>query len=275
MTMSFNRVETFLLHRIFVDLNKDLFEENTQEPLVSTLKTGSKYIPYEYIVQSPTSILKNQISVYNAISEKIQQLPITENNFELIIYGLEFEYLHLKSKTIEKKDVVEIIGYVIDTSDTRFDITNLVEAIQLIIDPKLRVVVDDFASFTRTFPNLTRTSLNHALAITYAFGIFFYPVVHNALNCAKNVKLMREFMRYYYLRYLQNPNDEFIDITQEAYNFCKENFPNDTERKTNEVIDEMTLSVLTSTLGLLDSLETSKSEYKRRRIGYQYTRGSL
>ena len=38
-------------------------------------------------------------------------------------------------------------------------------------------------------------------------------------------------MRYYYLRYLQNPNDEFIDITQEAYNFCKENFPMILNRK--------------------------------------------
>ncbi|AOW31571.1 hypothetical protein MG5_06218 [Candida albicans P57072] len=274
--MSFNRVETFILHRIFVDLNKDLFEKITQEPIVSRVKTGSKYIPYEYIVQSPTTtILKNQIAVYNAISEKIQELPITENNFELIIYGLEYQYLHLKFRTLERKDVVDIIGYVISTSDGKFGITNLVESIQLIIDPKLRVVVDDFASFTKTFPNLTKTSLNHALAITYAYGIFFYPVVHNVLNCTKNVKLMRDFMRYYYLRYLQNPNDEFIDITQEAYNFCKENFPNDIEQKTNQVIDEMTLSVLSSTLGLLDSLETSKLEYKQRRIGYQYTRGSL
>ena len=104
------------------------------------------------------------------------------------------------------------------------------ESIQLIIDPKLRVVVDDFASFTKTFPNLTKTSLNHALAITYAYGIF-YPVVHNVLNCTKNVKLMRDFMRYYYLRYLQNPNDEFIDITQEAYNFVKKISPMILNRK--------------------------------------------
>ena len=49
-------------------------------------------------------------------------------------------------------------------SDGKFGITNLVESIQLIIDPKLRVVVDDFASFTKTFPNLTKTSLNHAFS---------------------------------------------------------------------------------------------------------------
>ena len=110
--------------------------------------------------------------MYNAISEKIQELPITENNFELIIYGLEYQYLHLKFRTLERKDVIDIIGYVISTSDGKFGITNLVESIQLIIDPKLRVVVDDFASFTKTFPNLTKTSLNHALAITYAYGIF-------------------------------------------------------------------------------------------------------
>ena len=51
--------------------------------------------------------------MYNAISEKIQELPITENNFELIIYGLEYQYLHLKFRTLERKDVVDIIGYVI------------------------------------------------------------------------------------------------------------------------------------------------------------------
>ena len=41
--------------------------------------------------------------MYNAISEKIQELPITENNFELIIYGLEYQYLHLKFRTLERK----------------------------------------------------------------------------------------------------------------------------------------------------------------------------
>ena len=42
---------------------------------------------------------------------------------------------------------------------------------------------------------------------------------------------MRDFMRYYYLRYLQNPNDEFIDITQEAYNFVKKISPMILNRK--------------------------------------------
>ncbi|KAK6874931.1 hypothetical protein K6H11_001254 [Candida tropicalis] len=253
--MSFNQVQTFLLHRIFKDLDRSLFE--TDDTVISKTETGSKTIPYEYRIKSPTAILKNQISIYNTIVGRIKKLPVTERNFEFLVYLFEYRYLYLRTSYLSRKNVIDLVRYVINSFTHPIDVPLLIDTMKALLDPPLTNILDDFASFVRFFPNLTKYSLNNAIALTYAYEMFFYPDLEQKLS------MVKDFLRHYYYSFLHRHEGTFLDILEEVQKFCKEYHPNNEEVQANYIFDKLTLSEFT-TDEIISRLQASEMEYRKR-----------
>ncbi|RCK66012.1 hypothetical protein Cantr_01807 [Candida viswanathii] len=253
--MSFNQVQTFLLHRIFKDLDKSLFEAD--DPVISKTQTGSKTIPYEYRIRSPTATLKSQISVYNTIVGRIKKLPVTERNFEMLIYLFEYRYLYLRTNDLSRRNVIDLVKYVVNSCPHSLDVSTLIDTMKLLLDQSLSVVLDDFADFVRYFPNLTKYSLNNVIAITYAFEIFFYPDMYEKLFKVST------FIRHYYFTYLHRREGTFVDILEEVQRFCRDRYPYDEDLQASYIFDILTLSEFT-TDGVVFRLLESEKEYRKR-----------
>ncbi|EMG45396.1 hypothetical protein SBY92_000705 [Candida maltosa Xu316] len=264
--MVFNKVQTFLLHRIFKDLDKRLFEDNVGFPIVSAVETGSKSIPYEFIVNSPTTILKNQIFVYNYLIEKLKKFPLTEHNFEFFVYAFEYQHLFSKKEKLSKRDVIDLIAYVVKSCNRPIDASNLTETLVSLINPSVKIIIYDFLAFTKKFTNLTSANIKKAVAMTYAYEVFCYPTINRCINKTVNLnpEIVRGFIRDYYFRYLEWHESVFIELVEEVPKYCTNNFGSDAEQTTAAILDNMTLSGMQS-MQLLELLEKSGKEYRRRR----------
>lgn len=257
----FNKIQTYLLRRIFEDLDPSLFQ-TIEGPILPSPTSASSLSPSTGQDSQETILLhnsieindttsprrfKNQIIVYNQIINLINHYKsqLTDDNYKLIVLYFEYYYLNIKLNRViddnPRRQVLNYIDYILSSIDDTVLYTTTIEIDKILHTfnqtcnlPQLDDVLSDFNYFIKQFQsNITKTTLIHAVSLTFAYEVFQYPTMANKINNNKSTnlkqrRLLIQFSRFYFitawLNYTQNKSLKFIALDEVAQQFCQTEF---------------------------------------------------
>lgn len=317
----FNQIQTYLLKRIFEDLDPNLFH-SIEETTIPTPATAAEspilgsYSKYNDAAVSPPRHFKTQIRVYNQIINLInlyKGLQLTNDNYKLVV--LYFEYYHLyitTNKVVEpnpRRTTLNYINYIItslDTKPTSYQKTiSIIEDLLFIFTPTaqlgttyLNEILSDFNYFITYFQShstLTKSTVIHAISLTFAFEIFQYPRIANKIKqtsttttntpqsppppppqlslSSQQQNLLIQFSRFYFItswiNYTTNKSIKSISLDEVAKQFCQTEF----DKVVKESLDEQQLN--NKEQGNSKSVMLMDEENIEDRVVEMYNAGSL
>ncbi|KAI5969216.1 hypothetical protein CANMA_001769 [Candida margitis] len=300
----FNKIQTYLLQRIFEDLDPSLFQSidyplSSNATTISTtlsltgknvhatppslslanqggsqsqVQSGSGTAIIESFVdekkvkrhKASTGQFKNQINVYNEIIHMInsQQFQLNDDNYQIVVLYFEYYVLYINnSNSRDKEDnprrqILNYIDHILTSLDTISSNKTIHEINKVLhnFNPtrtlsQLDEIFSDFTYFINQFKfNITKSTLLHALSLTFAYEVFQYPVMANKINNNSkltNVKqqqqqkqqkqkqeedcrLLIQFSRFYFISALLNFNKyksgKFVALDEVVKEFCATEF---------------------------------------------------
>ena len=260
-SIMFNKIQTYLLRRIFKDLDSSLFQEGSAQESYNDKKLGKCQAATAITTTSFTNShhCKNQIKVYNEIINLINQYKnyLTDDNYTLIVLYFEYYHVHIKpNKVVEdnpRRHVLNYIYYILSTIDdtvsykTITEIDNLLHSFSPTCNlSQLNDILSDLKYFINNQfpkPKFTKTTLIHTIALTFAYEVFQYPHMDDKINHTNAInsqqrKLLIQFSRFYFktawLNYTKNKSTRYIALDDVAKLFCQSEFDQVVEEDATE-----------------------------------------
>ncbi|KAI5968165.1 uncharacterized protein KGF55_000012 [Candida pseudojiufengensis] len=235
----FDNIETYLLQRIFEDLEPQSFDsldlsfsidnnlklqksKTTNHVKFNDNSTNTKkhIPPRRKSIVTSTSQIKNQIKLYNKILKLLEpfETKLDDTNYKIAILYLEDQILHPK-KSIKniRTYMLDIIYYIYKNIDDEQplnlrEIENTLHYFMAKRD-QFDLIISDLNYFEATvkseqhndnFNNIKKSKLLilRALAYTYAFEKFQYPHISNKIDNLESYNyriLLNQLSPYYFL----------------------------------------------------------------------------
>lgn len=273
-TIVCEKVQAFLIQRIFHELDPRLFDD-INFPIEKQEMQGHSEreyccctIPGEYFC--PTKRYKNQVRMFYRFFYMSEQLPLSEQNYRLIVYLLEHRFLLLRKDNINdviRKDIVDAFVYAIGQSDPKdLRICELKVGLLILIGENtlLELFVDEILFFFELIHDY-----DQALSFAYALEVFKYPMFHDKIAklAPEKCKELSEFALYYLYRFILDDGQAYPLLDELALDYLRVKNPKIGQEKAQEealyIIDQLTL-LLMHTWESKQRLSAALEEYKKR-----------
>ncbi|RLV91548.1 hypothetical protein JA1_003772 [Spathaspora sp. JA1] len=270
-TIIFEKISKFLFKRIFEDLDKNLFNEINLTP-INNCQTSHLYhlIPEDYIIDPPSLQFKNQIFIYTRFIHLIEDLQLTEFNYEYVIYFFEYQYLVLKQPNaglLTRLDILDMLCYFAEQIPPETLLICEVKTILIHMYGKEQFI-NEVVSFMDKCTIITKNNLDTSLAMGYAFEKFKYPMIDNTIESSgiKDPQLIHDFFLFYFHRLSKERDDKLpnlIDVIERFINRYGVLSEEIEEEQMIYLLDQISLLTFGTGDIIVQSIQSSK-EFKER-----------
>ncbi|KAI5967240.1 hypothetical protein KGF57_000455 [Candida theae] len=218
---------------------------------------NNKFTPHGQPETTLQGIFKTQIRIYNQIINQINlyKNQLTDGNYRLVVLYFEYYYLYIKtSKVVEpnlRRQLLSHINYILTSIDTASppmaqDCINSFLKVLVTLHPitstnnnnykgqQVNEIISDLNYFiSQSQSPLTKTTLLHAVSLTFAYEVFHYPILANKISQSKSLtlkqrRLLTQFSRFYFLtswkHYTQSKSLTSVSLDEVGTSFCQSEF---------------------------------------------------
>ncbi|KAI5957212.1 hypothetical protein KGF54_000140 [Candida jiufengensis] len=226
----FDQIETYLLQRIFEDLDPNIFNNinlNTNdEPYQKIPKTNAQIKSSIRESKTTTIHFKYQIKVFNHIIKLLEPITnkLNKSNYKIAVLYLENSILNPQKTNNTRRHILDIIYYIYENIDDEqiLDLKEIEKILHLFIrkNDEFDSIISDLNYFIivskhdllkiDNIYNPVKTSkllILNALSLTYSFELFHYPETADKLDKLNiHYKILINQFAPYYFTYALNEN---------------------------------------------------------------------
>ncbi|KAG7663060.1 uncharacterized protein J8A68_003403 [[Candida] subhashii] len=277
-TLLCKKIHSFLLQRIFEELDPKLFNDISVPKESCFIEDGvhpAHYkcrIPQQYY--RPTILCENQAWLFYNLFHVVEHLPLSDSNYQLIVYLLEHRMLYLKKESISditREDILDAFTYVIQNADPETLIFGELKAGFIVFlngDRLLEHFVDQILYFIEKV-KMTKHGLDNALSMASAFNVFMYPKFHERIKKLpfEEFNLLEDFTLYYIYKFLLDKDHKYPlidDITLQYATQTQKAISEETALELSLAIIDLVTLVPIESEPTMDWLSICLQEYEKR-----------